>query len=767
MTRKNTSTAAVRFALAALPFYVGAAFAAPPAGSPYFTDGQNSYVEDATSQGIGTVNMIACFMAAMRPDALVNQGNYIALVDENKCNSDRRSSTSNSSSGQDTPSYTRAVVNATRATNSDPMIVKVWVDTTMGQNDTPGTIFVRTTATAAPSAGNAYGQFRLDFCGKFNGSAPSADCLMTGFIDASSAGLQFFQDEGGGGNTRLTQLALTQGSGGDTGQGRLAMQESNGQQSASTTFSFAYDPSYYLRGDTVTNQNLCFSRLEADAKKSVWRYGLYNDDGTHVDINSGFPVTWTNPGDSKTYQGQMGYYGLWMEGGMADTVPNGATLTKQSFQQGGGTGTSFTLFKAHGRLTKFTKQSTKLDRIENVKLTVSMQVANQWQQLEVYWNGTQFVQSGAMNCGQNGCQIQSLNPVVPIPNSQWASLGGIYGWSQSLGGQVFIKDVANLATPSAVDVVYRVQSLVYPGEAPASLKCIGECPDMPTMTSYFTNAGATSPFIAGTLGAAWNPQGVASVVSYTQDATTGELMLAGDTAPIVVTDAQWTASKPQYMNGVETGKLFDAADDAAVRCDGDATRYCGSKLNDLPVVYQWHTGTQNWNQFYALKAPSGNCAGSNDAFCRFDPPMSVTFSVPADPTTYGPYAGQDVVLQYGGFGNLWGIPGTCVDRFSNGAVDCSSGGQNTRWVPAFVIPFDVTTGVVHDGATPYYVRWLDREVRFSVAQNGCTGLTLPASLTLPDGSGALKPGVSTSANYIGTMPVVTDAPRVIHGEVKY
>jgi len=44
---------------------------------------------------------------------------------------------------------------------------------------------------------------------------------------------------------------------------------------------------------------------------------------------------------------------------------------------------------------------------------------------------------------------------------------------------------------------------------------------------------------------------------------------------------------------------------------------------------------------------------------------------------------------------------------------------------------------------------------------------LPANLTLPTASGALNPGVSTSTDYIGAAPVVTGAPRVIHGEVKY
>ncbi len=61
------------------------AHAAPPASSPYVTDAQHSYVEDATSEGIGQVNMITCIMAAMRPEMLVNKGAYNALVDESKC----------------------------------------------------------------------------------------------------------------------------------------------------------------------------------------------------------------------------------------------------------------------------------------------------------------------------------------------------------------------------------------------------------------------------------------------------------------------------------------------------------------------------------------------------------------------------------------------------------------------------------------------------------------------------------------------------------
>src|SRR6185312_16423538 len=85
-------------ALSALSLMIaaGSAWAAPPASSPYFTDGQSSQVQDATSQSIGQVNMITCIMSSMRPDALVNQGPYIALIDKNKCDAAKQTSTSNS-----------------------------------------------------------------------------------------------------------------------------------------------------------------------------------------------------------------------------------------------------------------------------------------------------------------------------------------------------------------------------------------------------------------------------------------------------------------------------------------------------------------------------------------------------------------------------------------------------------------------------------------------------------------------------------------------
>src|SRR5688572_27587436 len=105
-------------------------FAAPPSSSAYVTDLQSSHVEDETSRGIGQVNMITCIMSALRPDALVNEPSYIALVDEAKCDPESRSSAANSGSdgAQGAASYITATVTASRESNDDPMRTKGWLD---------------------------------------------------------------------------------------------------------------------------------------------------------------------------------------------------------------------------------------------------------------------------------------------------------------------------------------------------------------------------------------------------------------------------------------------------------------------------------------------------------------------------------------------------------------------------------------------------------------------------------------------------------------
>src|SRR6185312_4364686 len=116
----------IRAAVAAALLGSTAAQAAPPAGSPYATDPQNLQVQDETAQGIGSLNMVLCVVGSMDAGEMVNSGPYVALVDMNKC---QTAKSSGSTSGAAT-NYANAIVNVTRATNSDPMIAKVWLSFT-------------------------------------------------------------------------------------------------------------------------------------------------------------------------------------------------------------------------------------------------------------------------------------------------------------------------------------------------------------------------------------------------------------------------------------------------------------------------------------------------------------------------------------------------------------------------------------------------------------------------------------------------------------
>jgi hypothetical protein len=266
-----------------------------------------------------------------------------------------------------------------------------------------------------------------------------------------------------------------------------------------------------------------------------------------------------------------------------------------------------------------------------------------------------------------------------------------------------------------------------------------------------------SPYVVGTANN-FQPTPAANVIAYSSDAPNA-LLLDGAAAPVVLdVDAEALESSPQFRYGVRSGKLFVNLGDA--ECALGSGTYCEWRVNGLDVYYQWETGPNQFNQFAAVKDSSG-------AFVNLDPPLQVSFEVPQG-AAYGQYAGQNILLQYGGFGDLWGMPGICVSRQTNEEVAC--GGGEDRYVPSFVIPYDTTIGRVTANGTIYLVKWLEREIRFASKNlSVCdgAGLTVPSGLTLPTVADLKDPSDAASDIYIGVRPTVTAAPRVIHGEVKY
>lgn len=732
----------------------------PPASSEYVTDPQNSYVEDATSRGIGQVNMIACIMSALRPDALVNDGPYTALVDQTKCDPNSRSSTGNANSGSQTSTFVTATVDSTRASNSDPMHAKIWLDDPEGSGG--ALIYVNVSATEPPSTDNPYGQFRLDYCGRVSGDP---NCVFNGFLEGATSGVSYFEHEQGQGGSGTKALRMTASST-TSGAGNLQMDEGGNQ----AVFSFAYNADYYRRSDDGGDQ--CFARDARDPETgmSVWRYGLYDSvTGDRIERRSGFPIDYTD--DGVLYQGFLGYWGLSLPQAALATLASGDTVEKVDYSSGNQpTKTAYTVVKSGGKLTKYTRHARTLNGIDQIKFTtfVGMEASGFFPgaqpntQYELYWDdaaGT-FKVTGQMSCGNNGCTTQALDTVQDVPASFWAPRGGIQGWSQPLGGELFV-DLHDVSTPvdsSAVNVTYRSQDIVYPTDLPATLHCVRDCPTAASMAAYFAPGSvATSPFAAGTANN-YQPTPGGTVVHYGSDAANA-VLLDGAAQPVVVgVDANTLQQYPMFMNGVRSGKLFVNLTDA--ECDVGSGTYCEWMVNNLDVYYQWETGPNNYNQFAAVKDANGD-------FVTFEAPLQVNFHVPSG-AAYGQYAGQSIVLQYGGYGDLWGIPGVCVSQLTNQEVSCDT--PDARYVPSFVIPYDATLGGVTADGQVYLVKWLDREIRFArkpLSVCDSAGLTVPTSMPLPTAADLKNPSDPASDIYIGTRPSVAGEPRVIHGEVKY
>ncbi|MDH4233562.1 MAG: hypothetical protein OEV15_00295 [Gallionella sp.] len=763
---KNHIFSLSRLAIVTLATFPAIALAAPPTATPYYTDETNSYVQDQTSQVMGELNSILCFMGAMGPDLMVNSGdangNYIALVDKNTCDAKGSGGQSNNTGA----AYVPAVIHSARATNADPMLVKAWLK--FDEQGTTQNISVYATASQAPTTTLPYGVFRMDYCGDTSNCA-----LDKGYINATTSGLSFYSTYNHGSDSGETALQLNASS---SSAGNGAISESHSWGGGGVyNFLFAYNTGYFVRNDGAGGADVCFDRSPTNADESVWRYGLYDAaTGARVTRNSGFPIEYTVGG--VTYNGYIGYWGLWTQG----TGPaTGDTVQKVTYSQSGATKVPYTLLKTGGKLMKYTTAEKTLAALNKVTFWYYAQnsVTNMagGSQYEIYWDNTagQFMVSGKQGTSYN---MEPYATPLPLDNAEMVTANpwGIFGWSQMMGGQFGIKgnEFAKLtgASPgTAVKVQTQTQDVVYPSQYAAintagGLKCINDCPTVALIAESNGLGPSTTPYT----NQGWSPVADTAFVSYTLNGTTGNLSDG-------VNDVFSTATTGNNANGVRSGRMVTPADATAMIaaknlanvCGGTCTTFNQGDVDFLPVgssYYVWETGGQPWNQLAILKDGANNPV-------TFEAPLQVSFVVPSG-AKYGSYQGATISLQYGGFGDLWGIPNECIDVTTNGACDFDplsatvTAQNNMRWTSKFSIPFDATTGVVTAGATTYYVKPLDKEIRLAKVDCAVAGGLSTAGLS-STGLTSLHLDWSDPTATVGTKPAVTAAPQVIHGVKQY
>lgn len=751
----------------------GFAIAAPTSGA-YVTDPQNEWVQDKLSEAISTPNTITCFMSALRADAMVNQGNYVALIDFEKCESSKRgedNSSSTNAGASAAVNYTRVVVNSARATNNDPMVVKVWFPLAAGG---PGgatmAMFAQASVTESPSSTNPNGGFSMSFCGvPANQANPLLGaCSMTqGTLSASGTTMTFSEAWSDGSTPSTTKLTISRAADGSSGSGRVTTTG----WSVGDNF-FAFDAGYFKRG--TSGSNACFSRDRSNAKYSTWRYGVYNGNGSRLGLtNPGFNIQATLSGE--TYWGHAGFWGVFLP---SNVLNSGSVTTVNRMTPGSNATTTYDLTKSGGKLYKMTKATSTLDATKGQSMMTWLPANvvsgdSSGGQYELTWNGANVLAVRKQGvCDQNGCawtDLSGTSPQVTASSLRTAApwMQALQGWSQSAGGEVRVAVPQSGEFSGSTPLATRTREVVLPGSvgAPANLVCASRCPKGGLQASDFTSGSPYQNITFNNWGGgtttvnsefSFQPVATGNAINYSFPST-GLLMFGGsavDASALTLTgNNQW---------GFQSGRLVEAgsASYTASRC-ASGSQYqqsdtgnslCPGLIDDAPVFYTYETGPNPWNRYIGLS--------SGGTPVTFDPPKSFNLTVTTGNTTESadsPLINSIIRLDYNGFGELHGIPGKCVSSVTNLPETCGNGSANQRWVPAFSIRDGAE---LTNGGTTYYAKYLDREMRFGkVADGNCSSLTLPAGATLPG-----APSDDPRSN--GLSPTVTDAPKVVHGVVQ-
>ena len=282
----------------------------------YNVDETQTFVFEESADVLDTVNSILCEIGQTRPGLMLNLGNYKAQVDSKKCGSGDGDSKSNA------PSLSEWTVNSSG--QGDTMIVNAWVPMA------PSPVRATMTSTESPSADNPIGYFAMYFKSvASNGTEGMKGYMKNEKKDDTTNTLDFYMPMTMGATTFDYSVRVNFNSDG-SGSGATSMPNWTGENQATgdKSFQVAYNKDYFYKQKTlngVAQAAVCLDRNKY--LTSVWKYGMYDSTGKRVAINSGFPIKAT--ASEITYNGYIGYYGLWMpsEAGVADN----STVTKMDY----------------------------------------------------------------------------------------------------------------------------------------------------------------------------------------------------------------------------------------------------------------------------------------------------------------------------------------------------------------------------------------------------------------------------------------------------
>ncbi len=722
-------------------------------GTQYTTDPQRYHIWNEALKPIELVNSILCFTGQFKAHNFVNAGPYIALADEGICFEDEGGgdASSQSAGSANTPVYMKAIVEATRGSGpTDPLIVKVWLPEMGGGGGESQSIKLKSVINKGASEENPFGSFTFNFA--MYDSFASGQSMGGGEIKTvdipNKIGFTFFEQELGDHNgaksasvvmsaDRTSGIALTSSSysNGEFSQGNAFGLAFNGSNVLlQTADSYANLP--YKLDDDGSGTEACLSRTIFD--ETVGRYDLYNAaDGSRVELNSGLAFKYDSDEDG-TFDsfGHVGYWGVWAEN--PDSLVNGATIKVETHGSSTPTTTEYTILKAPGRLIKNTVQELTLSETHGIDFSYWSQDAqqagyNSWVvQYLTTMDGVSadgFYKTAGSSHGDQGPMNEPLTTPVLITLGDHESL---HMNSQQLGGNVQF-------TQGNTSLTFFKQEFVNGSETAAgelfadgsaTLRCIDRCP-VGTLgaTELASWDSAYSPPVSDPANAivfTVNNTGL-NPLALVRDSN-GEIVKYADD----VTEASLQASNSPNSWGVRSGRMVTADVHATLTNAWDI-----HNPSIVTVFYEWETGLNSFNKTTSIKDADG-------VIQTFDKPIQITYThTDAKDRTgnAGEFDNKLLLLNYGGSGQLWGIPSAQSDK--------------GRYHPLF----SIADGTIIGSDDQYVVKAREVEGAMQNAAGQCDSLVL----TEPDEP---VPTAITGNADIGDMPDVTSAPAVIGGVIQ-
>jgi len=723
-------------------------------GTDFSMAPQHYHVWNESLKPVDLVNNILCFTGQLKASEFINQGPYLALADEGACfKEDNSSSESAQSSGaNNTPVYTKIIVNATRASVNDPLIVKVWIPA-MGSGDDQQSIKFKSSITEGASTANPFGSFTFNY--NFFESISSNIPLGGGEIKTieipGKIGFTFYEQESES-EDRVSEkgASVVMSSDRSTGIAFTFNHQQEGVDEHGDYYGLAFNASNVLtqKADTYellpfntqdvnTGTEACLSRTDFD--ESVWRYNLFDaSSGASVKINSGISFRYdSNDDDVPDSYGQVGYWGMWTEHG--DSLSDGTTIVAQNPGNNNESGPSYTISKAPGRLIKNTVEQLLVSEIQDVQFNYFSQDAmeSNFQSWIIEYLTTDdgvdingFYKVGGSSQGDNGPTQTTLETPIAITLSENETLNMN---SEQLGGQVKYKNGDNFITFAKQEFINGSET--GPGQLLAdgslTLYCVDRCPVGTLGEQQLTDWSA--PF--------------SSPVQLLNNAIVFTFSTAGDNALTLVRQSNGepihyadgltaevlSGNNSPYSWGVRSGSLVTSDVLAGLSTPWDI--YNPAKVT---VYYEWETGLNSFNQMVSVKDINGTIQ-------TFDKPIQFTYTHTNENDrsgSAGNFNNKVVLLNYGGNGQLGGIP--------------STQDNDGRYIAGFTI----ADGVIMGLDDQYVIKAQEVEGKMKLTPGQCD------SLQLSEPPAPVPTSTTTDASDIGEMPVVTGSPKVIAGVIQ-